>query len=150
MIKRYIEIANKFVDENKYSSIVVALVFYLLVALFCFTDVYEIFELKLYDLRFKIRPSIDEWDRLSFLDIDENSLTIVGQYPWPRNLYARGLRMLRGVDVAQAGFDMMFFDESPKTIDDKDFESLMKKTEEGGRISLSDLKKIGFDKDQIS
>ncbi|OHD65033.1 MAG: hypothetical protein A2176_04600 [Spirochaetes bacterium RBG_13_51_14] len=149
MIKRYIEIANKFVDENKYSSIVVALVFYLLVALFCFTDVYEIFELKLYDLRFKIRPSIDEWDRLSFLDIDENSLTIVGQYPWPRNLYARGLRMLRGVDVAQAGFDMMFFDESPKTIDDKDFESLMKKTEEGGRISLSDLKKIGFDKDQI-
>ena len=56
---------------------------------------YERFELNLYDLRFKMRPSIEEWDRLYFLDIDENSITIEGQYPWPRDLYAAGVKTLK-------------------------------------------------------
>ena len=90
MIKRYLDLLSRFIEKNKFSGIAVALVFYLLVVLFCFTTVYERFELNLYDLRFKMKPSIKEWDRLYFLDIDENSLTIVGQYPWPRDLYAQG------------------------------------------------------------
>jgi len=146
MIKKYLEIANKFIEENKFSGIAVALVFYLLVVLFCFTVVYERFELNLYDLRFKLRPSIKEWERLAFLDIDENSLTIVGQYPWPRNLYAEGLNTMKGLDVSQVSFDMMFLDATPKTLDDKAFETLMRK---GNCVSMADLESAGLNKDKI-
>ncbi|HRS79639.1 MAG TPA: CHASE2 domain-containing protein, partial [Spirochaetota bacterium] len=146
MIKKYLDIANKFIEENKFSGIAVALVFYLLVVLFCFTVVYERFELNLYDLRFKLRPSIKEWERLAFLDIDENSLTIVGQYPWPRNLYAEGLNTMKGLDVSQVSFDMMFLDATPKTLDDKAFETLMRK---GNRVSMADLESAGLNKDKI-
>ncbi|HNW28270.1 MAG TPA: adenylate/guanylate cyclase domain-containing protein [Spirochaetota bacterium] len=149
MIKRYLEIANKFIEENKFSGIAVALVFYLLVVLFCFTVVYERFELNLYDLRFKLRPSIKEWERLAFLDIDENSLTIVGQYPWPRNLYADGLNTMKDLGVSQVSFDMMFLDATPKTLDDKDYETLMKKIGKGNRLSLADLESAGWNKDKV-
>ncbi len=149
MVKKYLEAANSFIEKNRFSGIAVALVFYLLVALFCFTVVYERFELNLFDLRFKLRPSIEEWERLSFLDIDENSLTIVGQYPWPRNLYAEGLDTMTGIGVSQVSFDMMFLDATPKTLDDKDYEDLERKMGKGKRISLTDLESAGWNKDKI-
>ncbi|MBN2161095.1 MAG: CHASE2 domain-containing protein [Spirochaetes bacterium] len=149
MIKRYIEIANKFLEENRYSGVAVALVCYLLVVLFCFTSAYERFELNLFDLRFKLRPSIAEWNRLYFLDVDENSITIEGQYPWPRDLYAKGLKTLKDVGAAQAGFDMMFLDESPRTLDDKSFDTLAEKAGPEGRITLAELDAAGFNNDKI-
>ncbi len=149
MLKKYLELANKFIEENRFSGIAVALVFYLLAVLFCFTAVYERFELNLYDLRFKLRPSIREWERLAFLDIDENSLTIVGQYPWPRNLYAEGLNTMKDLDVSQVSFDMMFLDATPKTLDDRDYEILMKKLGKGNRVALADLESAGWNKDKI-
>ncbi|MBP7734993.1 MAG: CHASE2 domain-containing protein [Spirochaetes bacterium] len=149
MIKRYLELANKFIDENKFSGVAVAVVFYLLVVLFCFTVVYERFELNLYDLRFKLRPSIKEWEQLSFLDIDENSLTTVGQYPWPRNLYAEGLDTLKDIGVSQVSFDMMFLDATPRTLDDRDYDTLMRKIGKGNRVSLAELEAAGWNKDKI-
>jgi len=149
MIKRYLELANRFIDENRFSGVAVAVVFYLLVVLFCFTVVYERFELNLFDLRFKLRPSIKEWEQLSFLDVDENSLTTVGQYPWPRNLYAEGLDTLKEVGVSQVSFDMMFLDATPRTLDDRDYESLMKKMGKGNRVSLAELESAGWNKDKI-
>ncbi len=149
MVKKYLEIAGTFIEKHRFSGVAVAVVFYLLVALFCFTVVYERFELNLYDLRFKLRPSIEEWDRLSFLDIDENSLTIVGQYPWPRNLYAEGLDTMKGIGVSQVSFDMMFLDATPKTLDDRDYDSLTQKMGKGNRIALADLESAGWNKDKI-
>jgi hypothetical protein len=149
MIKKYFDIANKYLDEKKFSGPAVALVFYLLVVLLCFTTVYERFELNLFDIRLKLMPSIREWDRLVFLDIDENSITMYGDYPWPRNLYANGLRTLKEVKAALTSFDMMFLDSSPKTIDDKYLETLKQKAKRGITISLAELEAAGFNKDKI-
>lgn len=149
MMKKYLELASRFIEENRFSGIAVSLACFLLVALFCLTAVYERFELNLYDLRLKLMPSMKEWDRLAFLDVDENSITIVGQYPWPRDLYAQGLDTLKSVNVAQASFDMMFLDESPRTLDGPAFEELSKKFEKEGSISLKDLDDAGTDKDKM-
>jgi adenylate cyclase len=149
MVKRYLEMISRFIEENRYSGVAVALLFYLLVVIFCFTQAYERFELNLYDLRFKMRPSIAEWNRLYFLDIDENSITIEGQYPWPRDLYAAGAKTLAEVGATQMSFDMMFLDESPKTLNDQNLEALTKKAGPGGRISLADLNAAGFNNDKI-
>ncbi len=149
MIQRYFEAANRFIDEHKFSGVAVALVFYLLVAGFCFTRVYEMFELKLYDFRFGLMPSIKEWDRLYFLDIDENSLTTVGQYPWPRGTYARGLDTLREAGALQASFDVMFPDSSPRIVDPKEFDSLYRKAAGGKRIAPGDVEAAGIDNDLL-
>ena len=123
MLQRYFEAANRFIDEHRFSGVAVAFVFDLLVVAFCFTRAYEMFELKLYDLRFALRPSIQEWDRLCFLDIDENSLTTVGQFPWPRSIYGRGLETLKETGAFQASFDVMFPDSSPRILDAAGVES---------------------------
>ncbi|MBN2080338.1 MAG: CHASE2 domain-containing protein [Spirochaetes bacterium] len=149
MLQRYFEAANRFIDEHKFSGIAVALVFYLLAAAFCFTRAYEMFELKLYDLRFALRPSIKEWDRLYFLDIDENSLTTVGQYPWPRGTYARGLETLRGVGAFQASFDIMFPDSSPRIVNQDEFNSLYRKAAGGQRIAPGEIEAAGIDNDML-
>jgi len=149
MIRKYLQLAGRFIEENRYSGVAVSLVSFLMVALFCLTTVYERFELNLYDLRFKLKPSIEEWDRLAFLDIDENSLTIVGQFPWPRDLYARGMDTMKGINVAQASYDMMFLDESPLTLDPAALDSLKKKIEKEGDITLADLDEAGLNKDRV-
>ncbi len=149
MFKRYIESANKFFEQNRFSGIVVALFFFLLVALFSTTRVYEIFELKLYDLRFSLYPSIKEWSRLYFADIDENSITTVGRFPWPRNLYRTGLNTLKQVNASQVSFDIMFPDASPRSIDDSELDRLAQKAREGARIKAAEVEAIGVNKDKI-
>jgi adenylate cyclase len=149
MIKKFADAANRFIEENKFSGIVVALVFFLLVALFCFTRVYELFELKLYDLRFTLHPSVRESDRLYFADIDENSLTTVGQFPWPRNIYSEGLKTLKEVLAAQVTFDIMFPDASPLNVDDAELAKLGRKARSGDRIKPDEIEAIGVNRDRI-
>lgn len=148
MIKRYLEQISKFIEENRYSGIAVALVFYLLIVIFCFTRVYELFELKLYDLRFSLRPSIEEWDGLYFVDIDENSLTTVGQFPWPRNIYGEGLKTLADVGAGLVSFDIMFPDASPRGIDNKELEALKRKAAAGTRVTPAEVDAVGLNKDR--
>jgi adenylate cyclase len=149
MIKKYADAANRFIEENKFSGIIVALIFFLLVALFCFTRVYELFELKLYDLRFTLHPSVQESDRLYFVDIDENSLTTVGQYPWPRNIYSKGLKTLKEIVASQVTFDIMFPDASPLNVDDEELAKLGRKARSGDRIKPDEIEAIGVNKDRI-
>ena len=87
MIKRFIDFASSFIEGNRLSGVIIAAAAFALVALLSLTQIYEIFELKLYDLRFLAKPSIQEWDRLTFVDIDENSITNIGQNSWPRYYY---------------------------------------------------------------
>lgn len=148
MIKRYLEQISGFIEDNRFSGLAVAGVFYLLIVIFCFTRVYEVFELKLYDLRFSLRPSMEEWDGLYFLDIDENSLTTVGQFPWPRNIYGEGLRTLADVGAGLVSFDIMFPDASPRGIDNKELDALTRKAAAGSRITPTEVEAVGVNKDR--
>ncbi|HOD13245.1 MAG TPA: CHASE2 domain-containing protein [Spirochaetota bacterium] len=148
MIKRYLEQISGFIENNRFSGLAVAGVFYLLIVIFCFTRVYEVFELKLYDLRFSLRPSIEEWDGLYFLDIDENSLTTVGQFPWPRNIYGEGLKTLADVGAGLVSFDIMFPDASPRGIDNKELDALTRKAAAGSRITPTEVEAVGVNKDR--
>ncbi len=90
--KNITERLNEFFEKNKFSGLIIGLAAFLLILPFSFTDAYNLFELKLYDLRFQAKPSIPEWDRLYFVDIDENSTTALGQFPGQGTFMLRGLR----------------------------------------------------------
>lgn len=149
MLKRFFEAASSFIEKSRYSGLVIALFSFLVVLGFSFTEAYEIFELKLYDLRFKMKPSINEWDRLVFLDIDENSITTIGEFPWPRDKYAEGFDVLNEVGVRQATLDIMFPDSSPVQINRSGLRALLKKARKRKPVTENEVLGITVDRDSI-
>ena len=149
MIKLFIDRISRFIESSRFSGVVIALISFFFIALLSFTDFYELFELKLYDIRCRLRPSIAQWDRLSFVDADENSVTSLGQFPWPRRVYAEGLAVLREVGVAQQSFDIMFPDESPAQIDKDALDEAMRLANEGTRLKTTDIEKVSINNDQM-
>jgi len=126
-LKKRIESINSFFQKNKHSGLIIGFIAFLFIFPLSFTDLYETFELKLYDLRFSLKPSISQWDKLYFIDIDENSISSLGQFPWTRDIYAKGLSTLKDVEISQLAFDIMFPENSPSQIDDNAFQLLKKK-----------------------
>ena len=138
-----------FIEENNISGIIIALISFFAILLFSFTGAYNLFEYKLYDLRFTMKPTIAEWDALAFLNVDESSIINIGEYPWPRREYAKGLDVLREVGIRQMSFDFEFLDDTPKKINESIFNVLNSKIEKRGRIGRDELASIVLDDDEI-
>lgn len=68
----------------------------------------ETLRLKIFDLYqiSKPRPSLQH--PVVIVDIDEESLAEIGQWPWPRTEVARLVNRLRDAGVAATGFDVVF------------------------------------------
>jgi len=62
-------------------------------------------ELKTLDLRFLYANSITESDALVLIDIDDESLDLVGRWPWPRDIQAALIRILH-----EAGLQRLLYD----------------------------------------
>ncbi len=149
MFKDLLDKVNRFIEHSRFSGIVIAVAAFFFVFLFSFSETYDIFELKLYDLRFKAKPQVEEWDKLTFVDIDEVSLLTVGQFPWPRIFYGKGFKSLKAVGASQIALDIMFPDKSPINLDEDAFKKLLVKA--GGRRSISsdDVKSVALDNDLL-
>ncbi|MFH0975304.1 MAG: CHASE2 domain-containing protein [Spirochaetota bacterium] len=147
----YINILKKlqdYIEKKGFSGAVIACITFVFIMLFSFTDLYNTFELRLYDIRFKLKPNIKEWNYLKFIDIDDQSINNVGKYPWPRYYYANALSILKNVGARQVTFDMEFPDPSPKQVD-MDILNRLRVKSEKTRISKDDLSRIVLDNDNI-
>lgn len=87
----------------------------------------EAFEYRLYDQRFTQRGPLvpTSRDKIAIVAVDQNSLGVVGQWPWPRSLHAR---LIRRLDKAGAKVIALDFDFSDRQFPD-----------EKGRLSKEDL-----------
>lgn len=116
--------------KGSYSGAVIGALSFLLIALLGLTQTYKLFELKLYDLRFALKHQVNPIPQapfLTFLDIDDHSIASIGEFPWPRSVYARGLSVLGQNGVRQVTFDTQFPDDSPLLVDRKAYSQLLKK-----------------------
>ena len=68
----------------------------------------EILRLKIFDLYQVAMPREASPQPLAIVDIDEESLAEVGQWPWPRTDVARMIDSLRAAGAAAVGFDVVF------------------------------------------
>ena len=80
MIRKLIGTFKASVEKKPSAAILVSLVIFILIFLFSRTSPYRLFELILYDLRFQLKPTIAQWEGLSFLNIDDNSIKNVGRF----------------------------------------------------------------------
>ncbi len=140
--KKITEYLNSFFEHNRFAGLIIGAVTALIIIPLSFSDVYKLFELKLYDLRFKAKPSIAEWDRLYFIDIDENSTTALGQFPWTRDIYATGLGVLKELGTSQVSFDIMFPDQSPVQLNTDVYKKLLDKSESRAKISRDEISSV--------
>ncbi|MDX8403110.1 MAG: adenylate/guanylate cyclase domain-containing protein [Mariprofundaceae bacterium] len=75
-------------------------------------DFIEQIELKTLDQRFKMRGPISPDPRVIIVAIDDNSLSKVGRWPWPRDKIVRIVDHLIGqYGVKAIGFDIVFSEE---------------------------------------
>lgn len=66
------------------------------------------FQNRTFDLYQRLHPREYEPVPVRIVDIDDESLSRIGQWPWPRTLLARLVDRLNGAGVAAIGFDIVF------------------------------------------
>ncbi len=148
-IQKVIEPMSRFFEQNRFAGLIIGFVAFLFILPFSFSSVYDFFELKLYDLRFKLKPSVAQWDKLYFLDIDEYSTVALGQFPWTRDIYAAGLDVLKELGAEQVSFDIMFPDQSPLRVNDESYNMLQEKVLAGKKLSSDELASVVKNNDQL-
>ncbi len=147
-IKAIIKKLQDFIEKSNVSGVIIAVISFLVIALFSITDIYDMFEYKLYDIRFRWKPSIQEIDSLVFVDIDDNSIYNSGKFPWPRYFYGEGLRVLNEVGARLAAFDIEFPDRSPQMLNEEALVELKGKAA-AGRVSRTELDTVVKDNDRL-
>jgi|GEM_PF-118733 len=77
---------------------------------------FEFFELKTYDLRYKLKNLFDVHKNKDYdvviIGIDESSLIEYGPWPWNRSLHGELVRKLNEFGVKSIGFDVSFSENS--------------------------------------
>jgi len=68
----------------------------------------EPLRVKTFDLYQRLKPREKTGDPVSIVDLDERSLTELGQWPWPRNITAQIVVNLANAGAAVIGFDVFF------------------------------------------
>ncbi len=73
----------------------------------------------------------------------------MGQYPWPRHIYAGGLDVLGQVGARQAVFDIQFIEESPLLVDRKAMPGLEEKIKKGHAVKGEEITRALIDSDRM-
>lgn len=79
----------------------------------------EPFDAKITDLLFVLRQTQSADERIVIIDIDEQSLGELGQWPWPRHKIATLIERLNAAGIGIIGLDMVFAEvdnSSPSTV----------------------------------
>jgi adenylate cyclase len=106
---------KRFTEAGKY-FLVPAIVSLVFLALF-FTPVYQILELRFYDVMLHLKPKVREQPEILLLNIDELAIAQVGTWPWSRDIVADGLLLLREFGNKAVIFDIEYIDKSPRGVD---------------------------------
>lgn len=73
---------------------------------------FEYFELKTYDIRYKIRGKKNKNFDVVIVGIDEKSLLKIGKWPWKRDIHAKLISKLNKMGAKSIGFDISFTEEA--------------------------------------
>ncbi len=149
MIKQFFDSLKEKIVKSRLTAAAISIGAFVIVLLFSFTEPYELFKLKLYDLNFRAKPSIPQWEHLTYLNIDDSAIYSVGQFPWPRHIYAKGLDILSRVQARQAVFDIQFIEESPLLVDRKAMPGLEEKIRAGRPVKSEDITRALIDSDRM-
>ena len=115
-------------DLNKarvvYSAIGALLVIFLL--LLSYTRIFDVFEHNTLDLRYKLRPLQKVDKNIVIIEISDDSIEKLGEWPFPRNYHALLIKALNSAGAKAIIFDVFF---SEKREGDEDFSKALKEAD---------------------
>jgi|GEM_PF-6471163 len=111
---------------KNFLRISIAVIIPILVILASYFRVFETFELATMDLRFKLRPPQKVTDKIIIIEIAEDTLSKVGQWPIDRQFHAALIDVLTAYDVESIIFDILFSTKSNPDSDAIFIESVQK------------------------
>lgn len=86
--------------------------------------IFDNYELQTLDYRFKMRPAISVTDKIAIIEIDDDSIKKIGQFPIGRTYHAAIVKALSDAGAKAIVFDMFF---SEPRDDDPELEEAIKK-----------------------
>lgn len=87
---------------------------------------FQDWENKTLDYRFKLRGNIPFSPEIALIDIDDRSISSIGRWPWPREKHAEMINILSESRAAVIGYDILFH-QNAKEIEDQALQAAIKK-----------------------
>lgn len=112
------------------SIIAIGLVMALLLSI---TYVGKMFDLKLYDIYSRIMPRPHEWNKIVYVNIDDQSIDLIGRWPWPRYEEAKGIAVMKEFGAEKILFDIEFIDKSRDVINYDNYVDMIQDEDELAR-----------------
>jgi adenylate cyclase len=81
------------------------------------TEFFGSVENRIYDFFLGFRSERQRIDNVVFLDVDDQAVSHIGVFPWPRSVVADGLLRLKEFGANAAIFDIEYIEQSPAGID---------------------------------
>ncbi len=100
---------SRMIKKNPALWLAVLLSIVFLILAFVKLDFLESLELTTYDLRMKLRaPGPDTASDIVIVDIDDDSITKLGRWPWPRSMVAAMIDKLKSQEARVIGLNVIF------------------------------------------
>ncbi len=80
--------------------------------LFSMTNPGHLLHVKLFDMFMSVKPMPPEWDKITFVDITDESIDLYGRFPWNRQLIGEGIDVMKEFGADKILFDIEFIDPS--------------------------------------
>ncbi len=103
----------KFFQKQKFkwiAGLIISLLVTLVILLFYIFDLLQRVEYNAYDLRFRLRGTVESEAPVRIIAIDDKSLQIFGRWPWRRELHAYLINILLKYKVKAVMFDILFIE----------------------------------------
>jgi len=111
---------------------ITAAIFIILALYFSYNRTFDIYELKTLDLRYKVRPVPPVSNKLVVIEIGDDTLSQLREWPFNRQYYALVVKALKKAGAEQIIFDIIFSEERRGSED----EELAGAIQEAGNIYL--------------
>lgn len=69
---------------------------------------FESLELKTYDMRSVLRQSTSQIEEIAIVTIDDNSISNIGRWPWPRAIIGDGITAIKQAGAKAIGLNILF------------------------------------------
>ncbi|MCK4907940.1 MAG: CHASE2 domain-containing protein, partial [Spirochaetes bacterium] len=101
-------------------EIYIALLFFILTALFMLTPIYRQLELTSYDMRFQLKKKVKQTKKVTIVEIDDAAIKNIAKWVWRRNLHAQGVKIMQELGARQILFDIEFTEQSARAVTKQD------------------------------
>jgi adenylate cyclase len=109
MSKKVLEYLSGLWPRRSPTLLLVVVITLVVSALAFFRPVFlEVLELKLYDLKFRMRGELQPSPKLAIVAIDDESVTKVGRWPWSRKIMAQLLSRIQEASPRVIALDIIF------------------------------------------